>query len=334
MCRFYTARILTVVCRAFRYIKQLKEESVIRVAIVGIGGVGGYFGGKLAAYYASRDDVEVVFIARGEHLKKIRENGLQQITQEGTFTVHPDIALDDPSGAGIFDIVLVCVKRYSLQSAAEMIRENIGSGSVVISLLNGVDNVDPLALAFPRARVLNGCVYIGAFVEQPGVVRQVGGSCQLFFGSEDGDVKGLKEIESVLKSAGIKAELSADIRKVVWEKYLFVSPLATATTYLKEPIGAFVEKTEKRTFLEGLMREVAAIGNAMGIPISADMIEEALDKNSLFPYDTKTSMQLDFEKARQTEIELFTGYVVRRGKELGIDTPLHGKAYAALLDLI
>lgn len=304
---------------------------MIRIAVAGIGGVGGYFGGKLAANYALRDEVQVVFIARGEHLKEIQENGLQQITREGTETVYPDIALEDPKDAGRFDVVLVCVKRYSLSNVAKAIQKNVDEKSVVISLLNGVDNGIALSESLPGARILNGCVYIGAFLERPGVVRQVGGSCQLFFGPEDGDMTGLKPVETILKNADIEAELTKDIQKVVWEKYLFVSPLASATAYLNEPMGAFVEKSEKRDFLKGLVQEVAAIGRASGVAISEEMIETALDKTALFPYETKTSMQLDFERQRQTELELFTGYVVRRGKELGINTPLHIKVYAALV---
>jgi len=302
----------------------------MRIAVVGVGGVGGYFGGKLARHYAGDGSVEIVFIARGEHLDQIRRNGLTQITEAETFTVHPTVATDTPGELGLFDLTLVCVKRYGLESCAKLIKDNISENSVVISLLNGVDNVAPLAFGLPRTRVLNGCVYIGAHIVKPGVVRQAGGTCQLLFGPEDGNMEGLKEIETLLTNANINAALKEDITAVVWGKYLFVSPLASATTYLKQPIGAFVENTDKRTFLEGLMREVADVGRAKGIEISEDMIQDALAKNSLFPYDTKTSMQLDFESGGRTEIDSFTAYVLNRGKELGVSTPLHAKVYEKL----
>lgn len=302
----------------------------MRIAVVGVGGVGGYFGGKLARHYAGDETVEIIFIARGEHLDQIRRDGLTQITEEGTFTVHPTAATDDPGGLGLFDLTLVCVKRYGLEGCAKLIKDNISENSVVISLLNGVDNVAPLVLGLPRARVLNGCAYIGAHIVKPGVVRQAGGTCQLLFGPEDGNMAGLKEIDTLLTNANINAALKEDITADVWGKYLFVSPLASATTYLKQPIGAFVENTDKRTFLEGLMREVADVGRANGIEISEGMIQEALAKNSFFPYDTKTSMQLDFESGGRTEIDSFTGYVLNSGKELGISTPLHAKVYEKL----
>ncbi len=303
----------------------------MKIAVVGIGGVGGYFGGKLARHYGESSEVEVIFIARGAHLRRIRERGLEQITTEGTFTVHPHQALADPKNIGTFDVVLFCVKRYGLAAAADLIRQNVTDRTVLITLLNGVDNAQALSAVIPRSRVLNGCVYIGAQLVEPGVVRQSGGTCQLFFGPEDGHMENLEKIERVMVAAGIKAALKQDIQTAVWEKYLFVSPLASATTYLKKPMGAFVAGSDERLFLEGLMREVAAIGSARSIPITEAMIQDALAKNALFPYETKTSMQMDFEKGNPTEIDLFTGYVVRSGKELKIPTPLHERVYKDLI---
>jgi len=303
----------------------------MRIAVMGIGGVGGYFGGKLARHYAAGGDVEVIFIARGEHLRQIRNNGLQQITAEGNFTAVPHLATGQPETCGHFDLVLFCVKGYGLESSALQIKKNVDRTSTVITLLNGVDNVRPLKTVLPEARVLNGCVYIGAHIVKPGVVRQAGGTCQLLFGPEDGNMEGLNAIEAVLKEAAIKASLTADIRTVVWEKYLFVAPLASASAYLNQPIGAFVEKSEKRDFLEGLMREVAQIGIAQGVAISDEMVRAALKKNSLFPYDTRTSLQMDYESGRKIEIDLFTGYIVEKGKELGIPIPLHDKVYRKLI---
>lgn len=303
----------------------------MRIAVIGIGGVGGYFGGKLARHYAAERDVEIIFIARGEHLKQIQQNGLRQLTEEGDFTAIPAMASDRPETCGRFDLVLFCVKGYGLESSAAQIQNNVDRNSTVITLLNGVDNVRPLKTLLPDARVLNGCVYIGAHIVKPGVVRQAGGTCQLLFGPEDGNLAGLPAIESILKRAAIKATLTPEIRTVVWEKYLFVSPLASATAYLKQPIGAFVEKSEKRDLLEGLMQEVAAVGTAQGINISEAMIQAALKKNELFPYETKTSLQMDYESGRRIEIDIFTGYIVKKGKELGIPTPLHDKVYAELM---
>lgn len=301
-----------------------------RIAVVGIGGVGGYFGGRLAERYAASKEIEVVFIARGEHLAKIRENGLAVSTPEGDFTARPDLAVDDPKDAGRFDVVLMCVKRYDLAGSARLVKANLGPESVVISLLNGVDNVEALAPLLPGTRVINGCVYISAFREKPGHIRKAGTTHRLFFGVQSGAAEDLKGIETLFVDAGIDASLSRDIRQVVWEKYLFVSPLASATTYLKQPIGAFVGAGRYRTLLAGLMREVADIGKARGVAISEEMILAAMEKNRLFPYETKTSLQLDVERGGRAEIDLFPGYVVNSGRELNIATPLHEKVYEAL----
>jgi len=302
----------------------------MRIAVIGIGGVGGYFGGKLARRYAGNRNMEVIFIARGEHLRRIQTQGLRQITDEGDFTAVPTVATDRPETCGHFDLALFCTKGYDLEKSALSIQKNLDCTGTVITLLNGVDNARRLQAVLPQARVLNGCVYIGAQIVEPGVVRQAGGTCQLLFGPEDGHLEGLSAVESVLKNAGINALLTGDIRTAVWEKYLFVAPLASATLYMGKPIGAFIEKSEARDFLEGLMREVAAVGAAQGVGIPDAMVQSALEKCRLFPYEAKTSFQMDYESGRKIEIDIFTGYIVRKGKELGIATSLHEKVYAKL----
>ena len=250
----------------------------MKIAVIGIGGVGGYFGGKLARTYIDREDNEVIFFARGEHLKKIRERGLRQITREGTFTAIPDSATDNSGGCGNFDLVLFCVKSYDLEEGARMIRENVTGETAIISLLNGVDNAEKLHAVFPDAQVLNGCVYISACIERPGVVRQTGGSCNLFFGPEREEGNDYRDIESILKDAGIKAEHREDIRAVVWEKYLFVCPLASATAYLVKTFGELMDHSESRKLLEGLLDEVELVGRAQGVNLPEDIHRTSLEK--------------------------------------------------------
>lgn len=303
----------------------------MRIAIIGIGGVGGYYGGKLARHYANQDGIDVIFIAKGGHLKEIQKNGLRQITEEGTFTAIPTKATDKPAELGVFDLVLFCVKGYDLESVAEILKNNVNDRSIVISLLNGVDNAERLKRVLADAIVLNGCVYIGAHIVKPGVVRQAGGSCRLFFGPENRELADYRGIENLLRSANIKAEYREDIKNVVWEKYLFVSPLASATTFLGKTFGELMDDLESKELLEGLIKEVEIISRAQGVELPGDIIQKSLDKISLFPYGTKSSMQMDFEKGKNTEIDTFTGYVVSNGKECGIKAPLHEMVYDALL---
>jgi len=304
----------------------------MNIAALGIGGVGGYYGGKLARHYAGSPDIRIVFIARGEHLKKIQEEGLQVRSVVETFTARPHRATDQPAALGPFDLVLFCVKTYDLEESAAMLEKNVSDQTVIITLLNGVDNAERLGNIFPQASVLNGCVYISAFIEKPGLVRQVGGTCKLFFGTEKGDHAEYKSIEKIFTDAGIDAKYSADIRTVVWEKYIFVSPLASATTYLEKTFGELIEEEVSKSFLSGLVREVELVARSQGVQLPDDVRNVALEKVSLFPHGTKTSLQMDFEKGKKkTELDTFTGYIVRYAEKHGIPTPYHQEVYDSLV---
>ncbi|MEA1971530.1 MAG: 2-dehydropantoate 2-reductase, partial [Thermodesulfobacteriota bacterium] len=290
----------------------------------------GYYGGKLALKYASSDNHQIFFIARGEHLDKIRNDGLKLITTEGDFTATPSLATDNPKELGPLDLILFCVKGYGLENAARMITGNLHSNTVTIPLLNGVDSVERLKAILRQGNILNGCVYISTRIVRPGVIQQTGGSCNLLFGPESGSVEPYKKIETLLKNADIKAELSEDITVGAWSKYLFVGPLAGITSLLEKPFGAIMENKEHRIMLEEMMKEVKSIADAKGIPLPENIIEQSLEVTSNFPYETKSSMQLDFEKGRETELETFTGYIIKSGKASGIKTPLHDKIYSEL----
>ncbi|MBW2631552.1 MAG: 2-dehydropantoate 2-reductase [Deltaproteobacteria bacterium] len=295
----------------------------MKIAIVGIGGVGGYYGGKLALKYAASDDHEIFFIARGEHLDKIRKDGLKLITTEGDFTATPSLATDNPKELGLLDLIFFCVKGYGLENAARMIADNLHSNTVTIPLLNGVDNVERLSSILHGGIILNGCVYISTRIAHPGVIQQTGGSCKLIFGPESGSAEPYRKIETLLKDADIKAELSENITVGAWSKYLFVGPLAGITSMLGKPFGAIMENEDHRTMLEEMMKEVKLIADAKGIPLPENIIEQSLEVTSNFPYETKSSMQMDREKGNPMEVDTFIGYIVKTGKSLGVKTPLH-----------
>jgi len=161
----------------------------MKIALIGLGGVGGYYGGKLAKYYENLDYIKIFFIARGDHLEKIKEKGIKLVThEEGTFYSKPHMAIEDPSPLGIFDLLIFCVKSYDLSNSAELLSKNVDENTVAITLLNGVDNVDKISSVLPDITVLNGCVYISAFIEEPGVVRQPSGPRLLFFGDDRGEI--------------------------------------------------------------------------------------------------------------------------------------------------
>jgi 2-dehydropantoate 2-reductase len=304
----------------------------MKAAVIGIGGIGGYYGGKMAAKYAGAGEHQIIFIARGEHLKTIQRQGLRLMTVEGDLTAIPTLATDNPRDAGLFDLVLFCVKSYGLEEAARQIKDNLHDQTVVIPLLNGVNIAERLKAVLPKGRILSGCVYIGAHVAGPGEVRQVGGSCQLIFGPDQaGELEVYRPIEAFLKEAGIKAELVDQIALPLWTKYIFIDPLAGLTSLLGKPFGAILEDPTDRKMLEGLMQEVEQVARAQGVPFPDDIVQATTAKAASFPATTKTSMLLDFEKGRSTELDIFMGYMVAAGKKLSIPLPLHEKVYTELL---
>ena len=302
----------------------------MKIAVVGIGGVGGYYGALLARHYFDNKDIEIVFIARGKHLEEIKARGLQLLSEKESFTVRPNIATDDPSGCGTFKLVLFCVKSYDLEESTKLLAPNIDDNTMIISLLNGVDNAQRIQSILRKGKILNGCVYIGAHILRPGVVRQVGGSCKLFFGNESDEIIDGKRIQNMLKAANIDAEYRNDIRNIVWEKYLFISPFANATTFMKKTMRELLDNAEGKALLEGLLWEVVNIAKAQRVKIPENMREVTISKASTFPYETKTSMQMDFEKGKKAEIETFTGYIVKEGRKHQIAVPNHEMVYEAL----
>lgn len=193
----------------------------MRIVIVGIGGVGGYFGGKLAREYENSNEHEIIFIARGEHLKAIQKNGLQLFTKEGDYIARPKIATDNSAVAGVFDLVFFCTKSYSLESSAQNFDACINGNTIVIPLLNGVNSAERLRAILPEANVLGGSVYIISHIEGPGVIRQEGGACKLTFGTDDQQsAQKYSNILDILLKAKINAVLTDKISEVLWTKYL------------------------------------------------------------------------------------------------------------------
>lgn len=302
----------------------------MKIAVVGLGGVGAYFGGKLAGKYAGSPEHTVVFVARGAHLAAIRRAGLLLKTVEGIDRVMPDLATDHPADAGACDLVLFCVKEYDLETAAEGLDPLLHADTILLPVLNGVDIAERLRSIVPRGVVLSGCVYISSFIETPGVVRQAGGTCQLVFGPDDGRADAYEPLETLLRNAGIKADLSANIAVPLWTKYLFVSPMAGVTSLMGLCFGDVMADEKGRAMVRGLMVEIAHLAAAKGIMLPVDSVETAIERVGRFPPETRSSMQLDYEKGGETELELFIGFAVRAGRSLGVPMPFHERLYAAL----
>jgi len=303
----------------------------LKILIVGLGGVGGYFGGLLARQYFPGDQHQVIFLSRGAHGDAVKEKGLEVISREsGTFNARPQQVCSDPSEAGPTDLVIFAVKGYDLEDAALSIKSVVNEETVVITLLNGVNNAEILSGILPHARILNGCVYISSRIESPGIVRHVGGPGKIFFGPEKGDTGLYGSIEKVLTDASIKAELTDRIGLEVWRKFMFMSPFAGVTALKGQTFGEVLGSEESFKLLKGMMMELEQLGRKTGVDLPGDIVSLSLETGRKFPSETKSSMQLDFEKNKKNELDTFIGYVVRQCREEGIQAPLYNRVYSEL----
>lgn len=305
----------------------------IRIIVAGIGGVGGYFGGLLAKKYQNSHEVEIDFVARGGHLKQIQENGLKVIAGNKTFIAIPNLATDCPAEIGIADYIIICTKSYDLIATLEQLKPCIDKNTIVLPLLNGVDAVEIIKTILPGNIVLNGCVYIVSRLKEAGVIENMVIIQKLYFGLEKTTSDKLIVLEKLFIAAGIEATLSENITAIIWEKFIYISPVATATSCFDNCLGEILADNTKRETLYLLIDEIAEIAFAKEVITDNDIILKIRDKLKLFPYESTSSMHSDYKnKKPYTEIETLTGYVVREGLQMGIATPNFDKAYNALID--
>jgi len=297
----------------------------VKVLVMGSGGVGGYFGAKLA-----RAGEDVAFVARGAHLEAIRAHGLTiKSTTDGDFVVQSH-ATGDPASAGITDLVLFCVKSYDTEAAAEAIRPVVGPETAVLSLQNGVDNEEKIARIVGPGHVLGGVAYVFATIESPGtIVHSLGG--RIVFGELDGaDTLRARRILEAFQRAGIRAERSPRIERVLWEKYLFITAQAGMTALTRCPVGLIRSMPETRRMYRLILEELAAVAKAAGIELPPQTVDDVLaDADKLAPSVT-SSLHHDLIHGRRLELEALQGHAVRLGEQLGVPTPTLFSVYAAL----
>jgi 2-dehydropantoate 2-reductase len=301
-----------------------------KIAIVGIGAVGGYFGGKLAKHYENSDQIEVYFIARGENEKSIKLNGLRVETTRGNFIAYPRKISSDPSSIGVVDILIACTKNYDIEQTILQLKPCITKDSIILPLLNGVEGYDLIKNILPANDVLNGCVYLVSQLVEPGFVRETGKLEQLYFGSSTIQHKKLLELESIFVNANIRAAISPDIQETTWCKFIFISTLATITSYLNTSIGEIISDEISKDQLLTLLTEIKMVAETIQISLPADILKRIVDKLEGLPFDTTSSMYIDFHKGNSTELESLTGYIVRLGKKLNIPTPTYNLMYDEL----
>jgi len=299
----------------------------VKIAIMGSGGVGGYHGGLLA-----RAGHDVTFIARGAHLAALRANGLQVQSVHGDFVVAPVQATDDPAEVGLVDLVLVTVKTTATDEAARAIQPLVGPDTAVLSLQNGIDAAERIGAVVGLAHLLGGATWVSSVVERPGVIRQVSQFRRIVLGELDGQITPrARAVYEALKGTGATVELSDNIRKVLWTKFVFIAALSGVGAVTRLPVGDYRDVPETRELLVRVMAEVEAIAIASGIPLDADVIEQTLAFVDNAAPTIMASMQRDVAAGRPSELESMIGVIGRKGRELGVPTPAADMVYAALL---
>jgi len=290
----------------------------VKIAIVGSGGVGGYFGGRLAAA-----GTDVIFIARGAHLNALRTSGLRIESPKGNLHLTAVKATDDPSTVGTADVVLFAVKLYDAESAVRLLPPLVGSDTVVVSLQNGVDSVDILTGVVGRSHVAGGVAYVAAVIAEPGVIRHTAMD-HLIFGELDGHkTPRLEAFLDVCKSARFEATLSTEIEVDIWSKFVRLSVYSGMTAVTRSPIGPLRDDPDLFAMIQAACLEAMAVAHAKGIPLEARVFDEIMTMTQALPPQAKSSMLEDLERGKRLELPWLSGAIVRIGREVGVETPIH-----------
>ncbi|MGD2269431.1 MAG: 2-dehydropantoate 2-reductase [Desulfobacterales bacterium] len=301
----------------------------MRVAVFGAGGVGGYFGGRLAQ---AKEDV--IFIARGDHLQSMLSRGLRVDSTKGDFWVNPVQATDDPAQVGTADVVLVAVKAWQVPNAAESMRPMLGPETMVLPLQNGLEAPGQLAAVLGGQHVLGGLCGLSTFIVGPGHIRHTAIDPFVRLGELDNRLSDrVKRLQQVFIKAEVTAEIPSDIHLAMWLKFLFITPFSGVGAITRSPLGVWRGLPETRRMAKETLQEIVAVGRARGVAFSEDVLSQTMKTFDSLPPDVTASMQRDIMEGRPSELDAQVGVVVRFGKEEGVPTPLHSFIYNCLLPM-
>ena len=298
----------------------------MKIAVMGTGGVGGYYGGLLA-----KAGHEVTFVSRGAHLAAIRGKGLQVKSVYGDFQVSPAQATDKPAEVGAVELIMFTTKTYHTDEAARLIKPMVGPETVVISFQNGVDAADRIGPVVGPEHLLGGATWLSAAIEGPGVIGQYSQFRRIALGEFDGRVTPrAQEVYEVLKSTGATVELVENIVQILWTKFVFISAISAMGALTRVTMGEYRGVREARAALTEAINEVATVAKATGVTLAPDVVDATLKFIDESAPGIKPSMQRDIEAGRMSELESMIGIVVRLGTKHGVPTPVMRLAYAAL----
>jgi 2-dehydropantoate 2-reductase len=299
----------------------------MRIAAMAAGGVGGYYGARLAA--AGHD---VFFITRGAHREAMEKNGLTLERPEGNVHIPSPNVTDDPRKVGPVDIVLFAVKLWDTESAAELTRPMVGPHTRVITLQNGIDSYERVAPIVGAENTVPGVTYVATVIDRPGVIRQDGTFQSVIFGRIDGRPDdGLRRFAEAAKAAGINATVSDDIQRDRWHKYIFLTATSGATAVTRTTMGPILADADTRAMFLNIMRETLKVGQAKGVKIPDSYLDQRMEfADKSVPANMKASMANDLDRGNRLELDWLAGTVSRLGKELNVPTPVNDTVYAAL----
>jgi len=298
----------------------------MRIAIIGAGGVGGYFGARL-----QQAGADVHFVARGAHLAAMRSDGLRVESPLGDIHLPRVNVTDNPADVGPADIVWLSVKLWDMDSALRSMRPVVGPGTGIISFQNGVQKDDVLRAAFGEKAVMGGVAYIATNIDRPGVIKHTGTMQRLIVGEYDGRrSQRAKTLLDACVRGGINAELSDDIRAAIWEKFVFLVGLSGSTTTMRETIGPIRSNPRARAFLFDLMRETVAVGRALGVALPSDCADQRLAFVDGLPDAMTSSMHHDLKAGKRLEVSWLSGGVAQLGEKAGVPTPMNRAVWEIL----
>jgi 2-dehydropantoate 2-reductase len=298
----------------------------MRIAVIGAGGVGGYFGAKLAA-----GGNDVVFVARGAHLAAMRANGLRVESAGGDIVLPQVIATDDPSSLAPVDVVMFCVKLWDVEQSATQIAPLVARGGVVIPFQNGIDSHEVLARVLGAGHVLGGVAYIAASIRAPGVIAHVGSMARLRVGAFDEALADrARAFVGASRAAGVDAELAPDIRRALWEKFIFLGALSGLTCLARQPLGIVRSDPELRATFEAAVRETIAVAATKGVAFPGDFAARQLRTLDGLPAEMRSSMLGDLIAGHRLEAPWLCGRVAQLATQAGIGAPVNATIYAGL----
>jgi len=299
----------------------------MKILVIGAGGVGGYFGGKLA-----QAGLDVSFLVRGKHFEAIKKNGLQVKSIEGDFKVYPKVVNDIKNLKESPDLIILGVKSWQIIDIAKQIKPLVGKNTMVLPLQNGADNYEKLLGILLKENVLAGLCRIVSKIEKPGVINHFAYVPEIFFGEENNSkTQRVLELKKAFDKAGFKNKISDNIQLDIWRKFLFITAYSGVGALTRQPLGANIKIPYIKDLIVKTAQEIKQIANLKNIAISQDDINKTLHILENMPYETTASMQRDFMEGKPSELDNFNGYIVKEGQRLGLKTPVNDFIYYTLL---